>query len=100
MADVNANINIDINSSAALAGLKKLEQRIEVFNRSVTTGNAAAAAQQGALNRALIDGINNTGLFTAKQISAVDSVGRFTNALEKNRLTLGEYTRFAGLKPI
>lgn len=96
MADVNANINVDINSSAALAGLKRLEQQIESFQRSVTGSNAAAAAQQTSLNRALIQGINNTGLFTAKQISAVDSVGKFTNSLEKNRLSLGEYTKFAG----
>ena len=96
MADVNANINVNINSSAALAGLKRLEQQIESFQRSVTGSNAAAAAQQTSLNRALIQGINNTGLFTAKQISAVDSVGKFTNSLEKNKLSLGEYTRFAG----
>jgi len=96
MADVNANINVNINSSAALAGLKRLEQQIESFQRSVSGSNASAAAQQNALNRSLLQGINNTGLFTAKQISAVDSVGKFTNSLEKNKLSLGEYSRYAG----
>ncbi len=95
MADVNANINIDINSSDALSSLRRLEGQINSFQRSVAASNAAAAAQQNAINRALFDGINATGLFTAKQVSAIDSASRFTNALEKNKLSLAEYTRYA-----
>ena len=34
-------------------------------------------------------------MFSAKQVDAVSSVTRFTNALEKNKLSLGEYTRYA-----
>ncbi len=95
MSDVNANININIDSSSALAGLRNLETKINQFQRTIASSNAAAAANQSALNKALLDGINNTGLFSAKQVNAVDSMARFSNALDKNKLSLAEYSRFA-----
>ncbi len=95
MADVNANININIDSSSALSGLRNLETKINQFQRTIASSNAAAAANQSALNKALLDGINNTGLFSAKQVNAVDSMARFSNALDKNKLSLAEYSRFA-----
>jgi hypothetical protein len=95
VSDVNANININIDSSSALAGLRNLETKINQFQRTIASSNAAAAANQSALNKALLDGINNTGLFSAKQVNAVDSMARFSNALDKNKLSLAEYSRFA-----
>ena len=96
MADVNAIINIDINSSSALLNLKRLESQIDQFNRSVSTSNATAAASQQGLNRALLDGINNTGLFTSKIVPVESSMKRFSTSLDEGRLSLGEYTRYAG----
>lgn len=95
MADVNAIINIDINSSSALTNLKRLESQIDQFNRSVSTSNATAAASQQSLNRALLDGINNTGLFTSKIVPVESSITRFSKSLDEGRLSLGEYTRYA-----
>ena len=96
MSDVNAIINIDINSSSALVNLKRLESQIDQFNRSVSTSNAAAAASQQGLNRALLDGINNTGLFTAKITPVESSMTRFSKSLDDGRLSLNEYARSAG----
>ena len=96
MADVNAIINIDINSSSALVNLKRLESQIDQFNRSVSTSNATAAASQQGLNRALLDGINNTGLFTSRIVPVESSMKRFSTSLDEGRLSLGEYTRYAG----
>ena len=95
MADVNANIDINIDSSGAIANLRRLEVAINDYQRNIASANTAAANSHAALNRALVDGINNTGMFSAKIAPAVDSVGRFTTALEKNKLSLGEYTRYA-----
>lgn len=94
MTDVNADINININTMSALANLRKLETEINSFQRTVASSNASAAANQAALNRALLDGINNTGLFSARQVASVDSMRRFSDALDKNKLSLGEYSRF------
>ena len=96
MADVNAIINIDINSSSALLNLKRLESQIDQFNRSVSTSNATAAASQRGLNKALLDGINNTGFFTSKIVPVESSITRFSRSLDEGRLSLGEYTMYAG----
>jgi TP901 family phage tail tape measure protein len=95
VSEVNANININIDSSSALSNLRSLETKINQFQRTIASSNASAAANQAALNRALLDGINNTGLFAAKQVNAIDSMARFSNAIDKNKLSLGEYGRFA-----
>jgi len=95
MSDVNAIINIDINSTSALTNLKRLESQIDQFNRSIATSNATAAASQQSLNRALLDGINNTGLFTAKITPVESSMIRFSRSLDEGRLSLGEYTKYA-----
>lgn len=95
MADVNANIHIDIDSSGAVANLKKLQSEITAFNRSLASANTSAAAQAASLNRALMDGINATGAFQAKMVPVTSSVERFSNSLDKGKLSLGEYTRYA-----
>lgn len=95
MADVNANIDINIDSSNAVANLRRLEVAINEYQRNIASANTAAANSSAALNRALVDGINNTGMFSAKIAPATDSIGRFTTALEKNKLSLGEYTKYA-----
>jgi TP901 family phage tail tape measure protein len=94
MTDVNADINININTMSALANLRKLETEINSFQRTIASSNASAAANQAALNRALLDGINNTGLFSAKQVTSISSMKRFSEALDKGKLSLGEYSRF------
>jgi hypothetical protein len=95
MTDVNANIHIGIDSTGAAASLRGLEAQINQFQRSVSTSNASAAAKQTALNRALVDGINNTGLMTAKVVPLTDNITRFSHALENNKMSLGQYTRYA-----
>lgn len=95
MTDVNANIIVNIDSSAALVNLRKLETQIDQFQRRASASTTAAAASQQALNRALLDGINNTGLFSAKTVMAQDSMSRLSASIDKGKLSLGEYTRYA-----
>ena len=95
MANVNANINVSIETAQAQANLRKLQNEISAFNRSLGTANTAAASQASALNRALMDGINSTRMFDARMVPVTDSVTRFSTALEKNKLSLGEYTKYA-----
>lgn len=95
MSDVTSNINIEINSSGALAQLKKLETEINSFQRSVSTANSTLAARQEAINRAFVDGINNTGAFNSRIIDVHDNMSRLSTAIDKGKLSLGEYTRYA-----
>jgi len=95
MSVVDANININIDSSTALSNLRKLEAQINSFQRTVAESNANAARSQQALNKALFDGIKTTGLFDAKIVNAQTTVSRFSDQLDRGKFSLGEYTRYA-----
>jgi TP901 family phage tail tape measure protein len=95
-ADANANIRINIDSAKALADLKNLQKQISQFHRSVAQGSQAAATAQRALQTNLINSINSIGSFSAELRTVRTSAESFTNALEKNKLSLGQYFRYAG----
>jgi TP901 family phage tail tape measure protein len=96
MSDVNANINIDIDSSGAVANLNALQESINRFNRSISSANSAAMASQQAWNKQLLQSINSTGLFNAKVVDIHDSVNQFTKSLESGKLSLSQYGRYIG----
>ena len=88
MADVNSNIGINFDTTAALASLRKLQAGLSTFNQSLTQGNVAAMNAQKGLNSQLIQAINATGKFVASQKEIATSTGSFTQALEKNQLSM------------
>ena len=94
MADVNSNIGINFDTRAALASLRKLQAGLSTFNQSLTQGNVAAMNAQKGLNSQLIQAINATGKFVASQKEIATSTGSFTQALEKNQLSMREYFRY------
>jgi len=94
VADVNSNIGINFDTSAALASLRKLQAGLSTFNQSLTQGNVAAMNAQKGLNQSLIQSINATGKFVASQKEIATSTGSFTQALEKNQLSMRQYFRY------
>jgi hypothetical protein len=62
MADVNAKIGVQIDTSAALAELKALQRQLANFHSSVAKGSAASAAAQKNLQYNLLNAINSTVL--------------------------------------
>ena len=94
MADVNSNIGINFDTTAALASLRKLQAGLSTFNQSLTQGNVAAMNAQKGLNQSLIQSINATGKFVASQKEIATSTGSFTQALEKNQLSMRQYFRY------
>ncbi len=94
MADVNSNIGINFDTTAALASLRKLQAGLSTFNQSLTQGNVAAMNAQKGLNSQLIQAINATGKFVASQKEIATSTGSFTQALEKNQLSMRQYFRY------
>jgi hypothetical protein len=44
----------------------------------------------------LVNSINATGQFSARVLTIATTTESFTNALEKNKLTMGQYFRYAG----
>ena len=94
MADVNANINIDINSSDAIASLKSLQARITEFNNAVIRSNASAVAAQKSLLSTLNAQIGAAGQFSTSMVNVESSVNRLGKSIDKNKLSLGEYFKY------
>ena len=96
MSDVNANIGIHFDTSDALAQLRQLQAGLSKFNQALTEGNVAAANAQKGLNAQLVQSINATGKFVASQKTIASSTSAFTDALEKNKLSMTQYFRYTG----
>lgn len=94
MADVNANINVNIDSSQALANLRRLQSQITSFNESLITSNIAAAQAQKQLNQSLIQQVSAIKGFSTSIVNVESSMSRLGNSIEKNKLSLGEYFRY------
>jgi TP901 family phage tail tape measure protein len=96
MADVNANIDINIDSSNALAQLKALQRQISQFHTSIAKSSEAAALAQKGLQKNLLNSINAISGFTAEMRTVKTSAESFTDSLEKNKFSMREYFRYAG----
>jgi TP901 family phage tail tape measure protein len=96
MSDIQSNIGINIDASGALGSLRALQREISLFHSSMAKGGAAANAQSAQMQQNLINTINAGGKFSATIRSISTTTESFTNALEKNKLSMGEYFRFAG----
>jgi TP901 family phage tail tape measure protein len=59
-------------------------------------GSAANAAAASNLQKDLIQSLNASGKFAASMTNVRTTTESFTNSLEKNKFSLGEYFRYAG----
>jgi TP901 family phage tail tape measure protein len=96
MADVNANIGVNIDTSAALAQLKSLQRQISQFHSSIAKSSEAAALAQRDLQRNFLNSVNSIGAFSAELRTVKTTSESFTSSLEKNKFSLREYFRYAG----
>ncbi len=96
MADVNANIGINLETSAALAQLKALQRQLAIFNTSISKSSATAITAQKALTTNLVNAINDTGKFVAELKNVDTTVESFSKNLEKNKFSVKEYFKYAG----
>ena len=96
MADVNANIGVNIDTSEALAQLKSLQRQISQFHTSIAKSSETAAIAQQSLAKNLINSINSIGAFSAELRTVKTTSESFTDSLEKNKFSMREYFRYAG----
>ena len=96
MADVNANIDVNINTSEALAQLKSLQKQLSQFYASVSKSSATATMAQKDLQKNLLNSINSIGQFSAEFRTIKTTTESFTDSLEKNKFSMREYFRYAG----
>ena len=96
MADVNAEINVNIDTSNAFAQLKALQREIARFHVSVAKSSDAAALAQRDLQRNFINGVNAIQGFSAELRTVKTTAENFTDSLERNKFSMREYFRYAG----
>jgi TP901 family phage tail tape measure protein len=94
--DANARIRVDIDTAAALANIKNLQRQISAFHTSMAKGGAAAAATSLNMQQGLLNNINQTGKFSATIRNVKSTTDSFTDSLQKNKLSMGEYFKYAG----
>jgi TP901 family phage tail tape measure protein len=95
MADVNAKLGVSLDTSDALNQLKDLQRRISQFHSSIATTSDAAAQSQRKLQANFVNSINAIGGFAAELRTVRTTAENFTNSLEKNKFSMGEYFRYA-----
>jgi TP901 family phage tail tape measure protein len=93
--DANARIRVDIDTASALANIKNLQRQISTFHTSLAKSGAQATASSLQLQQSLINGINKTGQFSAGIKNIKTTTDSFTNSLQKNKLSMGEYFRYS-----
>lgn len=96
MAEVQSNIRVNIDTTSAVASLKLLQNQISAFHTQMSKAGAAPAAIASSMQQNLINSINASGKFAASMTSVKSETEAFTTALEKNKLSMGEYFRYAG----
>ena len=96
MADIQSNIVVNIDTSAALAELKALQRQISAFHSSMAKGGAASTAVSANMQQNLANTINASGKFHAEMVRVKSTTETFNTALAKNQLSMKEYFRYAG----
>jgi len=96
MADIESNIRFGVDTTDAIASIKMLQAQISAFQRQMSSSSAANAESARKLRRGLLDDLNATGQWSTSIKTIKSSSESFTTALEKNKLSMGEYFRFAG----
>jgi len=96
MADVNANIGVNIDTSLALAQLKSLQRQISQFHTSIARSSETAALAQKSLQKNFLNSVNAIGSFSAELRTVKTTTESFTSSLEGNKFSMREYFRYAG----
>ena len=96
MSDIQANIGINLDTANAMAQIRALQREIANFQTAMARGSAQTQANAANLQQNLINKINKTGQFSAQMTSIKTTTESFTNALERNKLSMGQYFRYAG----
>jgi TP901 family phage tail tape measure protein len=96
MADIQSNISVNIDTSNALASLKALQGQISAFHQSMSRSGALASAEMSKLQNSLMNSLNRSGQFDARLKTIKTTTESFTEALEKNKMSMGQYFKYAG----
>jgi TP901 family phage tail tape measure protein len=96
MTDIRSDIIINVDTSIGIAEIKNLQRQIAELNAQLLKSGAQQAKAAQNIQRNLINNINATGNFAANVRTISSTAESFTTALERNKLGMGEYFKYAG----
>ena len=97
MTDINSNINLNIDTQDALANIKNLQRQISVFQQQMLkSGNAVNEQIARNAQNVLMKNIDATGKFRTQIKTIQSETEAFSETLEKNKFSMGQYFRYAG----
>jgi len=94
--NVQSDIIINVDTSVGIAEIKQLQRQISSLNAQLMSSGAAQAKSAQNIQRNLLNNINATGDFAARVKTIASTTETFTTRLEKNKMGMGEYFRYAG----
>ena len=99
MADIESNIGINIDTSGALSAIKNLQREISAIHSKIRTVNEATREQNNLLNQInsikLKRGGRELDGFAASLTRVKSTAESFTDSLQRNKLSMGEYFRYS-----
>ena len=96
MTDIRSDIIINVDTSIGIAEIKNLQRQIAELNAQLLKSGAQQAKAAQNIQRNLINNVNATGNFAANVRTISSTAESFTTALERNKLGMGEYFKYAG----
>ena len=93
--DIRSDIVIGVDTSVGIAEIKNLQRQISQLNAQLLKSGAQQAAAAQNIQRNLINNINATGKFAAGVKNISSTAESFTTNLERNKLGMGEYFKYA-----
>jgi TP901 family phage tail tape measure protein len=95
LADAESRINLNIDATQAMATIKSLQSQISAFHQQLrATGDAASRLTSTNNSKNLVNSINATKQFSASFENVSSAANTFTTALERNKLSMGEYFKY------
>ena len=94
--DIQSNIRINVDTASAMDSIRLLQNQISAFHTQMSKMGAASAADSRNLQQNLVNSINATGAFAANMTKVRTTAEQFSLSLERNKLSMGEYFRYAG----
>ena len=86
MASVNAVIRVDIDASAANAGLQSMAAQMQKFNKGMVQGSSSMAAAQIAAAQRAQGALNRTGQWIASTGQMMTAAGRMHKQFDKGTM--------------
>jgi TP901 family phage tail tape measure protein len=92
--DVNAVIGVQVDTDQATAQLRALQAQIQQFSRGMAKSSGTAAKAQRDFEKDLLSNINASKQWNASFRTMADTTSQFATALDKNKLSMGEYFKY------